>query len=315
MNHTLSVILGILLITLVAGVFNLKPSPGVQNPPVVKAGDLTMKECSIKLGSGKYAADCGALIVPENRSKKDSRLISLPVIRIRATGKNPAEPIFYLEGGPGMSNMHAQPPAGLLSTHDFIMIGYRGVDGSVKLNCPELSGPIKGDGKDVLSQPSLLKVSAALARCAQRYQHGGASRDGKVSWPTQRIPQEFHQAQPSDVETLLVSGCVDFSTPAKYATEELLPHLTHGKQIILSEMGHVSDMLTLQPKAAERLLVSLFDTGAADDSLFKHQPMDFKVKVGFPLIAKISLVAAALILPAVIFGVWFLVRRIGGREA
>jgi len=43
--------------------------------------------------------------VPENRSDPNLWLIALPVTRIRATGSNPAKPIFRLGGGPMSSNM------------------------------------------------------------------------------------------------------------------------------------------------------------------------------------------------------------------
>ncbi|MCP4237772.1 MAG: hypothetical protein GY770_30065, partial [Aestuariibacter sp.] len=147
-------------------------------PTGAKAGELHTEPCSIKLDSGKYDADCGVLIVPENRANPKTRLIALPVTRIRATAENRAEPIFYLEGGPGMSNMNAKPPAGLLENHDFVMVGYRGVDGSVKLDCPEVAQAIKGDGVDALSEQSRAGMSVAMRQCAARLQADGVDLDG-----------------------------------------------------------------------------------------------------------------------------------------
>src|SRR5213594_4447888 len=95
-----------------------------------KPGELTVEPCTFKTDIGEYAADCGTLVVPENRAKADSRLIALPVIRVRATGNNPAEPVFWLQGGPGDSNMGLKPPAWLLANRDVVMVGYRGADGS-----------------------------------------------------------------------------------------------------------------------------------------------------------------------------------------
>jgi pimeloyl-ACP methyl ester carboxylesterase len=57
-------------------------------------------------------------------------------------------------------------------------------------------------------------------------------------WPTHPIPQEHRQVQPTDVETLLISGGIDFSTPPQFATEELLPYLSNGEQVILKDFGH-----------------------------------------------------------------------------
>jgi hypothetical protein len=87
---------------------------------------------------GQFSADIGTIAVPENRGDSDMRMIELPITRIRATGDRPAEPIFWLAGGPGQSNMSTFNYDYFISRHDHVMVGYRGVDGSVSLNCPEV---------------------------------------------------------------------------------------------------------------------------------------------------------------------------------
>src|SRR3989304_4282867 len=136
-------------------------------PAGARPGDLSLEPCTFKWDDDEYEADCGTLIVPENRAKADSRLIALPVMRVRATGESPAEQIFFLEGGPGQSNMRTKPPAWLLATHDFVMVGYRGVDGSVMLDCPEVSGTLKGVGGDLLSVESGANWGDAASQCVQ----------------------------------------------------------------------------------------------------------------------------------------------------
>jgi hypothetical protein len=77
-------------------------------PAGARAGDLTLSPCTYTTESGDYAADCGTLIVAENpntNTNPSARLIALPVTRIKATSAQPAEPIFELEGGPGLSNI------------------------------------------------------------------------------------------------------------------------------------------------------------------------------------------------------------------
>jgi pimeloyl-ACP methyl ester carboxylesterase len=39
-----------------------------------------------------------------------------------------------------------------------------------------------------------------------------------TGWPANLIPEEYRMVQPSDVETLLVSGSIDFNTPVHLAT-------------------------------------------------------------------------------------------------
>jgi len=131
-----------------------------------------------------------------------------------------------------------------------------------------------------------------------------------ADWPATLIPAEYRQVQTSDVETLLVSGSVDGTTPARYATEELLPYLGNGKQVILSEFGHVSDVWNLQPEATMHLLTTFYDTGVADDSLFTYQPMNFDVGMGFPAIAKLVLAAIVLLIALI----WFTIYRIRRRK-
>ncbi|MFK8012167.1 MAG: alpha/beta hydrolase, partial [Marinicellaceae bacterium] len=47
----------------------------------------------------------GAFMVPENRNKKDSRLIPIKYVRFPSTGINKNIPIVYLSGGPGGSGI------------------------------------------------------------------------------------------------------------------------------------------------------------------------------------------------------------------
>ena len=74
------------------------------------------------------------------------------------------------------------------------------------------------------------------------------------------------------VETLMVNGNIDFSTPAENAKDELLPHLTNGNLVILSEMGHSSDVVNTQPDAFRHRARTFFLEGIVDDSKFHYEP-------------------------------------------
>jgi len=148
-------------------------------PAGAKAGDLVgLEPCTYEANKVEYAADCGTLVVPENRSDPNSRLIAIPIIRVRALGDNPAEPIFRYEGGPGSSNLHFQHIEGLVDDHDIVQVGYRGVDGSVALECPEVTQAIKDANPDFLSQESLAKIGDAWTRCGARLESEGIDMDG-----------------------------------------------------------------------------------------------------------------------------------------
>jgi pimeloyl-ACP methyl ester carboxylesterase len=503
-------------------------------PADAQAGDLIVEPCTYKISTGmfksvKYDADCGTLVVPENRSDPNSRLIALPVVRVRATGSNPVEPIFWLVGGPNSNVTPADDTArlnGLIDDRDFVMVGYRGLDGSVVLQCPEVQEALKAS-KILFSDSALDSVEASLTQCAGRFQAEGVDLDGynimeivddmeaarvalgyerinllsqsfgsrvamiyawrypdslyrvvmyaaippgrfvtepeKVDeqleyyaalcaqdrkrsgcstrtddlaetvrnvlhdmpkrwlfmpidedsvkaasrlllqqtqasgamsgpgivdvwiaadkgdasglamatllskmaipggftwgavyshmfsvdldpsrdyraelnppgsiigapvsylaygaasgWPVKLIPQEYRQVQPSDVEMLLVSGPLDFTAPPGYVTEELMPHLSNGQQVILKDFGHTAAFWSLQPEARVRLLTSFYNTGVADDSLYTYQPVDFHVGLGFPEMAKLLVAIPVLIIVIVVAVVWFVARRVRRRRA
>jgi len=170
------------------------PDTAATVPAGAKPGELALEPCTFKTEDGKYEADCGTLVVPENRAKADSRLIALPVLRIRATGNNPAEPIFWLSGGPGQSNIKNKPPAVLFARHDFVMVGYRGVDGSSVLACPEYDRVLrsKSAGGDALSEEMLAKVAEAMAECAARLKAEGVDLDG---YTTPEVVEDIEAAR------------------------------------------------------------------------------------------------------------------------
>jgi len=477
-----------------ASVESYTPPAGASN------GDLAIEQSIfvVKYGndSVEYDADRGTLLVPENRSVPGSRLIALPVIRVHALTENPEEPIFHLSGGPGTSNMTFSHLEGLIDNHDIVLVGYRGVDGSVSLELPEVSQAFKGVGNDLLSEESMQKLADSFRQGAERLRDEGVDTDGytmvevvkdieaarvalgyerinllsqsygtrlaqfyaymypdalfrsamisvnppghfvwdpdvvdqlieydatllardpewrqrtpdlvatirnvahdmpeswyflpinpgkvkmmtqfmlfhrdtaaaaydsyigaeegdysglammslmydlmmpnannwgewaakgaadyrpgrdylaemlpedsiigaplsalgssaTTGWPSADLPAELTRVQPSDVETLLINGNIDYSTPVQYARDELLPALSNGRQVVLSEYGHTGDVWRFQPNATVHLLTTFFDTGEADDSLFTYQPMDFNAGPNFRSMAKVGLGLAA----------------------
>ncbi|UCH25728.1 MAG: alpha/beta fold hydrolase [Trueperaceae bacterium] len=450
---------------------------------------------SYELAGESYAADVGTLIVPENWNDPGSRAIELPLIRIHATGSDPAEPIFVLEGGPGSSNIEWGLPgdhmdlSGLLERHDVVMVGYRGIDGSVSLDAPEVTeayetiaeNPFSGENLERLGQgysaafqrleaegvdidrytmidviddleaartqlgigrinlysesygtrvaylyglryPDSLHRSAlvavnppghfvwepeqidaqlgyyaelwqqdadAVARspdilatmqrvlatlpqewqgfridpdkvklfsffflfnradAAQVFDAYVAAENGDYAglafmsvgyelfiptltnwgdraskalsadfdpdrdyaadmnppgsilgspasielgavgsvWPITPIPEEYRILRESEVETLLINGSIDFSTPVESA-QRLLSFLPNGELVILSEMGHTTDLATLQPEAMLHLLETFYLTGEVDASLFVYDPMEFTPEVTLQQMAR-----------------------------
>jgi pimeloyl-ACP methyl ester carboxylesterase len=489
------------------------PEPSMEK----RNGAFVSKAGTVKIGSTEYAADFGTITVSENRNKKNSRLIDLPIIRIHSGSKNPREPIFCFSGGPGSKNMDWDWKSMwyLLPDHDIVIVGYRGVDGSTVLDCPEVAQAFKGDG-DLLGEESMKTIGRAWVASAKRLTSQGIDLDGytmieviedneavrkalryerinlisgsygtrvaylyglkhpesinrsvmiganpsgrfgwnpemidkqlkyysalwsqdsvfslkskdlygdmrtvldtmpskwllfsidpgKVKvvtfcllfqrktaamvfdsyvaakqgdpsglalmslaydyvlpsmftwgdlaskavsadfdsshnyflemeppglplgsplskllwgplryggWPMQQLPDEFRQMRNSDVETLLLSGSIDFSTPAENATKEFLPYLKNGKQVIFSEYGHVGDIVYLNPENTRRIISSFYRTGVPDTSMNAYNKMDFNVSWGFPALAKVAVGTLAVVGTAAVVGIVLLVRKV-----
>jgi len=117
------------------------------------------------------------LVVPENRQKEQTRHITLPVIRIRATQRTDNLPVFWLSGGPGQTNVASFRYGYFIAQHDHVMVGYRGVDGEVSLDCPEVVQVLE-DADDILAPETIQKVSEAYGAGAQRLAVAGVDING-----------------------------------------------------------------------------------------------------------------------------------------
>jgi pimeloyl-ACP methyl ester carboxylesterase len=492
----------IALVAIGLGMLRLAPGPSrLTVPHGSHARELTLKPCTYETEAGSRAADCGTLVVPENRAAPSSRLIALPVTRIRATSPTAKEPIFRLWGGPGGTNMRFPDASRFADDHDVVLVGYRGVDGSVRLDCPEVESALKHsadllaektlsaydaafracanrltasgidltsyglpqqvddfeaarvalgyDRIDLLSEsagtrtaliyawrypdsihrsvmiganppghflwnavitdeligryaalcaqdPSCLKrtddLAASLRRTAVRvpgswnllpiekssvriagfyglmnssmaagplsapltldawlaaaegdtsglwfmalagkllfpkpwvwgqaasvarldaqaarayFSSGGQASDPNLAlaatsfvwgggglldaWPAASDEDGYSQLRPTAVETLLINGDLDFATPPQVATNELLPYLTNGRQVVLRGFGHAETFWKDQPQAGTRLINTFFAGGGVDDSLYSPAQIDFHPGVTATLLAKIVL--------------------------
>ena len=473
----------------------------VSVPAGGKAGDLTLERCNYATEDGSYEADCGTLVVPENRHDPDSRLIALPVKRIRAQSANARPPIFYFHGGPGGTTMKFPAASRFADERDVVLVGYRGVDGSVRLDCPEVVSA-RERSRDWLSTASLETEAAAFRACADRLRGEGvdlagytlpqrvddielarrklgygpidlvsesfgtrvamvyawryprsihrsvlvgvnppghflwdakttgeqlrryaalcvedescrtrtddlvasvysaydripsrwlflpikkgnvralalfgmfnATSDGAGplaapvtldtllsvdegdasgawllsvltqnmvprmqvagdaaamalsdaayakrffaspadhgsligssttefiwsggrlldAWPLNPDHKLYNRVRDSNVETLLVGGELDFSTPPQVAIRELLPHLPNGQEVVLPKLGHTEDFWANQPAASTRLIDTFLDTGRVDTSLYTENRVDFTPSLTHETMAKIAL--------------------------
>ena len=150
-------------------------STAVSVPAGAHAGQLTLKNCTYNTEKGAYAADCGTLVVPENRADPHSRLIALPVIRIRAHSAHPGDPIFRLQGGPGVTNMSFPDASRFTANHDVVLVGYRGVDGSVRAELPG------GDRRSRTPQTSSARSPSMPTRTRSARARSGSRQAASIS--------------------------------------------------------------------------------------------------------------------------------------
>jgi pimeloyl-ACP methyl ester carboxylesterase len=475
---------GVAAVLLVLSTVVFWPDGTPRVPHGAKADSLTVEPCTFDTEAGPRPADCGTLVVAENRANPASNLIALPVVRIRAGAQPAGEPIFRLGGGPGLSNMDFPQAGRLTDHHDLVLVGYRGVDGSRRLDCPEVTSVLQSS-EGMTGPDALPATGRAFGRCANRLQRSGVDLTGysvaqrvddmesarkalgypridlvsssagtrtamvyawrhpeallrsamlsvnppghlfwnprvtdaqfaqyaglcradaacaaktpdlagtirdavatmparwgplaikntnvrvlsqyamhhngsgsapnsaptaidayldggpgamwamsvladvalptstvwgefasfsmidapaarqyyaqggdpgsilgnastdflwggpagfSTAWPDSPDNAGYRTVRPSAVETLLVGGELDFSTPPVNATNELLPALSRGHQVVLPGLGHTNDLWEHRPEAGKHLLTTFFDTGRVDSSGFDRRPVDF----------------------------------------
>lgn len=132
-----------------------------------------LKSSTVTINKQKFTKQTGYFEVPENRDKPNGRILKLPIHIYRSSNLHPAEPIFWLEGGPGAANIKAFTNTGLLANHDFVMAGYRGADGATALKSKKVSKAVKGLNHQLLSDESLDNASEKLIEFTKELEQKG----------------------------------------------------------------------------------------------------------------------------------------------
>lgn len=121
-----------------------------------------LKSKTIKIDNLMFIRQDGFIEVPEDREKNGSRMLKLPVRIIKSSGDVSKEPVFYLDGGPGGTNISSTTNTLLLQNHDLIFVGYRGVDGSTILTNKKLGKAMMGKDNQLLSNESIDNITTAI---------------------------------------------------------------------------------------------------------------------------------------------------------
>ncbi len=125
----------------------------------------------------KRTVNCGTLTVPEDRSKPNGNQVRIAVAIFKATDPHPAaDPIFFLDGGPGASTLQIRTPdfASVFGpfnpTHDIVLMDYRGAGQSKpSLYCKEVADTIASElGVTDTVKPTAHGYISALTDCHNR---------------------------------------------------------------------------------------------------------------------------------------------------
>lgn len=140
---------------------------------VVKTGK------SLVIDKHVYTTLTGFIEVPEDYENQKSKQILLPFYVVKCPAQNPGVPIFWLDGGPGGSNLltekkiSSSSPTELLAKHDFVCVGYRGVDGTPVLSSKKINKAMKGLHHKMLSDESLDNIELKIKEyCVQLKKEG-----------------------------------------------------------------------------------------------------------------------------------------------
>ena len=152
------------------------------------------------------------------------------------------------------------------------------------------------------------KGNSNLDYAATKFIWGG----GRLAdaWPATPEDDEYDRVRTSSVETLLVSGELDFAAPPQAATKSSSRTLPNGQQVVLPGIGHSPSFWTQQTARARMSINTYFDTGRVDDSRYKPQPVDFTPEVTQAALGKgIAGAMVGLAALTVLSILWLAVRR------
>lgn len=183
----------IILISLLAACGEDEKTQTVTVPKDAEAGSIFLEPDIYQIGDNEYKSHRGIIVVPENRSKADSRLLEIPFVRIHATGDSIMDPVFYMSGGPGSPNIgNYFFVNNFIKNHDVVLVGFRGVEGSVVLNLPEVDDFFANMPGDLTEKATLDSMAAAYARGAARLQSDGVDTDG---YTITEVVQDFEEVR------------------------------------------------------------------------------------------------------------------------
>lgn len=142
-------------------------------------------KCAVPVpDSEKDSIRCGYLVVPENRSRKNSRTIRLPVIILKSTSKTAApDPVLRTLGGPGASSLRiirGRRFSPWLNDRDMVIFEQRGTRyAEPNLDCHEVGAVrVQNVKNNITGQTAIGNEVEAARKCFKRLTRAGADLTG-----------------------------------------------------------------------------------------------------------------------------------------
>jgi pimeloyl-ACP methyl ester carboxylesterase/cytochrome c-type biogenesis protein CcmH/NrfG len=129
--------------------------------------------------------EMGRLLAPENRNKKNDRLLDIAFVRMKSASKTPQSPVIFLAGGPGASGIQTgrlpdyfQTIKAILEHADVILLDQRGAGASTpQMGCPGTVADLPATA--LRSREDMRRAFMEMARkCAEEKLGQGVDFDG-----------------------------------------------------------------------------------------------------------------------------------------
>ncbi|NNF00658.1 MAG: alpha/beta fold hydrolase, partial [Pyrinomonadaceae bacterium] len=219
----------------------------------------------------KVPAEFGRLKVPENRNKRNSKMIEVAFVLFKSTSKSPGNPIVYLAGGPGGSGIGTAKFnrfklfMAMREFGDVIALDQRGTQGSKPyLKC---DGNVELPLDAPLTRESVANEAIRKAKvCAEKWKATGVDISAFNTVESADDIEDLRKALGAKKITL---WGISYGTHLALATIR-----RHGKYIdraILAGVEGVDDTLKL-PSYTQNLIVALDKRLKADTELSKKVP-------------------------------------------
>lgn len=243
-----------------------------QEKEEARAGRVAFEPYVFKSFDGKEVpAELGRLWVRENRATGSTRLVQLAFVRLKSTSAEPAAPVVWLAGGPGVPGIvMARVPVyfrffdRLREVADVILLDQRGTGmSSPSLACPRVSPPA-----DVLeSEDKWLRAYTTLTRaCAEHWRAQGVELAAYNTDAGADDLDDLRRALGAERISL-----VGHSYGTVLAQAALRRHSRHLQRVVLANTDGTDNLLAL-PSVWDLLIKKLSYLAAQDAAVNKIIP-------------------------------------------